>query len=290
LTSAEHTGNRVHQDAKGRLAPLTAGVTQRQRPLHPALAFVAGAAMRALAPQHAEAQGALGAVVGRVDAMLAQKDPQRRHLALQASAQTPGLILTLMVAINQGAQARLPTPPLAPRGRRRGPLAQALQLLECPRPAGRQGWVALFRQPAGTAHELGPTRLTTAPPILLDAVAIAHHEALPILDPGEQGFLGAMRVHQGQRPRLGGHGPQPLQGVLVRPGRFINGAHRGVGREDGNGLIMGQESLRDPVDHLVESAHAHGKRQDGVAAGLDKTPRVAMHPPSAPLSAVKRGP
>ena len=74
MTSAEQTGDRVHQDAKGRLAQLTAGVTKGQCPLHPALAFVASAAMRALAPQHAEAQGALGAVVGRVDAMLAQKD------------------------------------------------------------------------------------------------------------------------------------------------------------------------------------------------------------------------
>ena len=76
MTSAEQTGDRVHQDAKGRLAQLTADMTKRQRPLHPALAFVTGTAMRALTPQHTEAQGTLRAVIGRVDTMLAQKDPQ----------------------------------------------------------------------------------------------------------------------------------------------------------------------------------------------------------------------
>jgi hypothetical protein len=56
LTSAEQTGDRIHQDVKGRLAQLTASVAQRQHPLHPAVAFVARAAMGALAPQYAKAQ------------------------------------------------------------------------------------------------------------------------------------------------------------------------------------------------------------------------------------------
>ena len=72
LTSTEQAGDSIHQDAKGRLAKLTAGVAKRQRPLHPAVAFVAGAAMGALAPQHAEAQRSLGTMVCRVDTMFAQ--------------------------------------------------------------------------------------------------------------------------------------------------------------------------------------------------------------------------
>src|SRR5436853_6685434 len=108
--------------------------------------------------------------------MLAQKDPQRRHLALQASDQTPSIVLPLMVAIDQGAQARIPGPPLSTRGRRLGHLAQALQLFECPCSAGRQGWVAFFRQPAGTAYAMCQTRLPPAHPVLIDAVAIAHQD------------------------------------------------------------------------------------------------------------------
>ena len=144
MTSAEQTGDRIHQDTKGRLAKLTAGLAKGQRPLHPAVAFVAGTAVGAFAPQHAKAQRLLGTVVGRVDAMLTQKHPQRRHLALQASDQTPGIVLARMVAINQGAQPRLPGPPLAPRRRRRGHMTQALQLLECPRATGGEVRLAFF--------------------------------------------------------------------------------------------------------------------------------------------------
>jgi hypothetical protein len=125
---------------------------------------------------------------------------------------------------------------------------------------------------------MGQTRLPPAHPVLIDTVAIAHQDALPILDQGEKGFLGAMGMNQVQRHRIGGHGPQPLQGVLVIPGRFINVAHRGVVRQDGNGLIMGPEGLRDPVDHLLDGSQAHGQGQDGVAEVLHKTLRVAMHP------------
>ena len=76
LTSAEQTGHGINQDTKGRLAQLTAGLAQRQTPLHPAIALVAGRAMRALAPQHTKTQRPFGAIVGRVDAMFAQKHPQ----------------------------------------------------------------------------------------------------------------------------------------------------------------------------------------------------------------------
>ena len=84
-------------------------------------------------------------------------------------------------------------------------------------------------------------------------------------------------MNQIQRHRLGGHGPQPLQGVVAIPGRFINVAHRGVAGQGGNGLIMGHDGVRGPVDHLLHRSQADGNVQDGVAEVLHETPRGAMH-------------
>ena len=120
LTSTEQAGDRIDEDAKGRLAKLAASLPQGQRSLHPAVAFVTGTAMRAFAPQHAKAQRPLCAVVRRFDAMLTQEYPQRRHLALQPSRQASSLVLTRMVAINQGTQPGIPGAPLATCGGRFG--------------------------------------------------------------------------------------------------------------------------------------------------------------------------
>jgi hypothetical protein len=73
---------------------------------------------RTLAPHHGKAQGSLCAVVGRFDTMLTQEDPQRGQLALQASGQAPGIIGSLMLAIDQVAKPCIPGAPLA-TGRRR---------------------------------------------------------------------------------------------------------------------------------------------------------------------------
>ena len=114
LTALEEAGDGIHQYAKDRLAQLTAGLAQRKRPFDPAIALVTLGATGALAPYYGKAQGSLSAVVGWFHAMLTQEDPQRGHLALQASGQAPGIIGPLMVALDQGAQPGLPGAPLAP--------------------------------------------------------------------------------------------------------------------------------------------------------------------------------
>jgi hypothetical protein len=159
LTATAQTDNRIHQDVKGRLPQLTTGVAQRQTPLHPTVAFVAGSAMGALTPQHLKAQRPLGAVVGRFNAMLPKKHPQRRHLTLQPSGQATGLIGALMVTLEPGAKPRILGPPLATCGWSFGHLAQALQLLQGPRSTGRKLWRASFGQAPGGTNQMGQTRL-----------------------------------------------------------------------------------------------------------------------------------
>ena len=46
-----------------------------------------------------------------------------------------------------------------------------------------------------------------------------------------------------ERYRIGGNRPEPVQGVLRVPRRFVDVAHGGVSRQGGNGLVVGQDGL-----------------------------------------------
>ena len=70
LLAREETGDCVYQYDVGRSGVETAGLFERQDPLHPAIALVTGRAQRALAPQHAKAQRPLCPVIGRLDAVV----------------------------------------------------------------------------------------------------------------------------------------------------------------------------------------------------------------------------
>ena len=148
-----------------------------------------------------------------------------------------------MVPINQGAKPRIPRASLTAGGRRLGHVAQALQLLECPAPTGRQVRVAFFRQASRRTDEVGQTRLAPVHPVLIDAVAIAHQDALPRLDQGKEGFFGAVGMNEIERHGVRGQRPQPVQSVLAVPGSFVDIADSGLARQGGNGLIVGYEGL-----------------------------------------------
>ncbi len=75
----ECTAERVHQHTKTRLAQLTTGLTKRQYPLHPAIAFHTRRSTRTFAPKHTKSQGSLGTVIGRFHAMLDEEHPKRRQ-------------------------------------------------------------------------------------------------------------------------------------------------------------------------------------------------------------------
>ena len=81
LLVCKQTGNGVDQHLIGGPGMQTTRLFERQNPLHPVIALGTGRPQRALAPEDAKAQGALGAVVGRLNAVLCQKHPKRVHLA-----------------------------------------------------------------------------------------------------------------------------------------------------------------------------------------------------------------
>jgi hypothetical protein len=72
LTTLKEAGDRIDQDAKGRLAQLTTGLAQRSGTFDPAIAVFTVGAMRGLAPDDAKSQTAFCEVIGGCHPMLAQ--------------------------------------------------------------------------------------------------------------------------------------------------------------------------------------------------------------------------
>jgi len=209
--------------------------------------------------------------------MLTQKDPKHGHLPGQAPGQAPGLIGALLGAINEATQAGIPRLPLPPRWWLVGHVAQALQFLAGALAAGGDSRVASLCQPSGCAEERGEACLTLVAPILIDAVAIADQDALPLVDQGQKGLFGAVEINAIVGHGIGDHDPEPLQGVWAVPGRFINVPHRCLVGQSANGLRVGHDGVRDALDNFLHRAQADGEIKDRVTEILDESPRGAMH-------------
>ena len=114
-------------------------------------------------------------------------------------------------------------------------------------------------------------------PVLIDPVAIADQDARPLLDQVEKGLFGAMRMNEIEGHRVGAQGPQPLQGVLTVPRRFINIADRSLAGQGGNGFIVRQDRVGGPVDDLLYGAQTDRNLQDRVAEILNEASGGAVH-------------
>ena len=79
-----------------------------------------------------------GPVIGGFHPVLDQKHPERVHLAQQAAGKPSGIILTVMILVDQRAEPRIPRTPLAARRRGRGHMTEALEFRQRPRPTGGQ--------------------------------------------------------------------------------------------------------------------------------------------------------
>ena len=142
--------------------------------------------------------------------------------------------------------------------------------------AGGDVEVASLRQATGSSDEMGQASLALVDPVLIDAIAIADQDALPIVGQGHKGVFGAVGINAIVGYGIGGHDPEPLQGVLAVPGCFINGAHRCLVSQSRNGLIVGHDGLRDPMDDLLHRAQADGDIENRVTEVLDESPRGTM--------------
>jgi hypothetical protein len=83
-------------------------------------------------------------------------------------------------------------------------------------------------------------------------------------------------MHQIQRHRVRGHGPEPLQHVLAIPGRFIDVTHWRLVSERGQQLIMRYEGLRHSIDPLLHRAQAHRNVPDRLAEVAHEAPGGSM--------------
>ena len=133
----------VHQHGVGGSGLETTGFFERQDALHPAVALGTRRPQGPLPPQDATPQGSLGPVVGRLDAVVGEKDPERVHLPQQAAGKPSRVIVTVMILVNQLAQPGIPRPPLPTRGWGCGHMAQAVATPPTPTrhtPPGRRCW------------------------------------------------------------------------------------------------------------------------------------------------------
>jgi hypothetical protein len=157
-----------------------------------------------------------------------------------------------------------------------GHVAQALQCLEGGVAAGRADGGASLCQASGTTAEMRETGWALVAPVLLDAVAIADRDALPIFAQGPKGRCGTVGIKALVRHLGGGHDPEPWQGVLAVPWRCITVAHRGLVGQSRHGRLGGPEGVRDAWDDFLYRAQAAGDGETRVPAVWDEAPRGAL--------------
>src|SRR5262249_34688836 len=133
-------------------------------------------------------------VVGGLDTVLGEKDPQRVHLSQQATGELSGLVLTIMIVVDEPTESGIPGPPCSPGGRGLRHMTQPLQLSQRPGPTGRQVWLEACCQAPCGADEMGHAGLPGCDPVLIHPVAIADQEPLPVVYKGGEGFFGAARM------------------------------------------------------------------------------------------------
>ena len=242
------------------------------------IAFVTGRPQRALAPQHPKAQGSLRPVVGRLDPMLGEKDPERIHLAEQAAGKPPRVVLPVMILVDQLAESGIPRPPLSAGRWGCSHMTETLQLGECPCPTGRQVGIVPCGQPPGAADEMGQAGLPRLDPVAIHTVAVTDQDACPVVDEGGKGFLGPVGMNQGQGGGVTDHHPQPLACVGQKPGRFINIVHSGLPCLCSNSAIVRRDGLCDPVKDLLDGSQADRYLQHGGTKRVHHAAAIAIGP------------
>src|SRR5262249_56299987 len=140
---------------------------ERQGALHPRVALGTGGPQRALAPLDPKASGASGAVIGRLDAVLSQKDPERVHRAPQAAGTPARRIGAVRILGQPFAAPRIPRSPLSTGGWGGRHGAEPWPFGERPRPTGGPRSLLTLRPASGRAGQGRQARLAAGgPPVV----------------------------------------------------------------------------------------------------------------------------
>ena len=125
---------------------------------------------------------------------------------------------------------------------------------------------------------MGQTGLPLRHPGLIDAVAIADQDAIPVVDEGQERLFGAARVDAIEGGLWTGHDPEPLERAMAKPRRFINVIDRSVASDTGNGLIVGLDGQGDAVEDFLDGPQADGDPEHGGTERLAEGAAGALHP------------
>src|SRR5215471_8390003 len=95
--------------------------------------------------------------------------------------------------------------------------------------------------------------LPKALPGVVDAIIIADQDTSPVRDKLCKRRLGAGRMHLKVGHQWVGHHPKPLPVSMGEPGGFVNMVDWGASRHLPNQVVVGDDRLRDAIDHLLDS-------------------------------------
>jgi hypothetical protein len=271
--------NRIHQHGEGGFVVKAAGFFEGEDSLHPAIAFVTGGAMAALAPHDTVTQCPLGSVVGGLDALYLQKHPQRSHLPFKTSGKSASLPCSVNILGDQVAEAGIKGSPLTDRRWSMGHLAQPPQLGACPAAKVSDVRLFAFLQSFGRSDQVRQRCLPQVKPVLVNPETIADQDARPVLDERLEDLFGSAAMHDEEGHRGIHHHPKPPQRTALPPGSLINVVDFGLPGHLPNSLIVRSDGLGDPVDHLLDGPLADGQPRHRAAKLRDDGSTVSLNAP-----------
>jgi hypothetical protein len=147
--------------------------------------------------------------------------PQGLACPLHTPGKRPGVVLSGSVVGDQGAEARLPGPPLPDSRAFRAHRTQPLELGVYSLAEARDTGVEMLSQPLRCTEEMGPAALAQSLPMLRDERPITDQDTHPIRHQWGKGSLGTVWMYLEIGHLRVRHPPQPVPVTLREPGRLV---------------------------------------------------------------------
>ena len=276
LPAIEIAGDGIEEDVKCCLSPELAGLPYGQDSLRPAVPLLAGSALHHSSPEHGKAQRPLRPVVGRLNSLFNDEEPQVPEELFQMAGKPARIILSISVLGDQTDHSRIPHARLSPCGRSFGPGDQALELAE--NSLAKPGQVRIFPlgQPLGSTHQMGEAGLLFVHPVHIHPVAITDQDARPLIHQLLEGFLGTVSRDLVESHKGIDHEPEPHRNSVLKPGRLVNVIDLGIACAVSYRLINRLDGLGCSVNDPLYGSTADLKAEKRSAQGLHAGAAVAV--------------
>jgi len=254
------------------------GLPDGEDSLDPAVPLVAGRALHHLAPEHGKPQGPLGPVIGGLNAILEEKEPELSHELFDVASESARFVFSVPVLSDQMHHAGIPGARLAFGGWSVCPGDEPVKLGEHPLAEPGLLGIRSFRKAPGPADQVSKAGLLLVDPVAVDPVAIGDQDSGPLVDQGLEGLLGSTGQDLEESHVLACHHPEPHQKPLVVPGGLVDVVDFDLTGGRGNGVIERLDGLRCPVNGSLDATTADGDAQNGLEEGLNRASAVAIRP------------